>query len=472
VNPLQCITKHFGTVVEWAALKVSCLDRIDGVAVCDLTFAQPSKDSFLELTRQAMALFKSLDTRRYRRVCRHLHYIANTALLSRGQYGRMLKICRVDCDKHFNAKQPQRNVREFAGTLIHEATHGLLFDKNIPYDKETRERVERLCHLESYRFALHFEPGYSDLFPGPFDSEAYKRSWESSLQTRRVAVWKRFQEAWKSSFPKNARDYQQLGRTHTRKGEYAKAIEDCNKAIQLDPQFAEAYFSRGTAHLRKRDFDSAIADYGQAIQIDPKDARAYLNRAMAYLGKCNYDKALADGDQAISLDPRNALAYVNRATVYLMKRDFDGAIADYDHAIQIDPKNAQAYLNRGTAYLRKLNYETAITDYDQAIQLNPRSDAEYKNLAWILATCPLAAFRDGGKAVEHAKTACVLSEWKSPNALRILAAAYGELGDFENAVKWESQFLGAPDQISKATLNAESRLSLYHAHKPYREVSK
>jgi tetratricopeptide (TPR) repeat protein len=436
MNPVQRISKLVGTVAEWLGLKVSYVDRIDGVIICDLTPAQPSKDAFLLLTRQAMALIKSLDARRYRRVCRYLHYIANTALLSRGQYGRALKICRVDYDKNFNSKQAQTNVREYAGTLIHEATHGLLYDKGIPYEKETRERVERLCHLETYRFALRFEPGYADLFHGPYNPEWHRRSWESSMQFRRVALWKRFQEMWKSSFPKNARDYQQIGRARTRKGEYDKAIADCDKAIRLDPQFAEAYFSRGTAYLQKRENDSAIVDFDHTIQLDPKDARAFLNRG----------------------------------TAYFRKRDYDKAISDADRAIQLNPQNAVAYINRGTAYLQKRDYEKAIADYNGAIQLNPKSDTALTNVAWLLATCPEVGFRDGRKAVQYATKACLLSEWKNPSAVKTLAAACAEAGDFENAVKWETQYLGMPSPIAKATLNAESRLSLYQAHKPYRQV--
>ena len=446
-------------------MKMSRLDRIDGVVICDLTPAQPSKDAFLELTRQAMALIKSLDGRRYRRVCRYLHYIANTVLISRGQYGRILKICRIDYATHFNSPHPLRNVRDYAGVLIHEATHGLLFAKGIPYNKKTWERVERLCHRESYRFALHFETGYADLFPGNYNPEWHKRSLESSVQARRTAWWKRFQEAWRSSFPKNAREYQQRARAHTHKGAHDKAVADCDEALRLDPQFADAYFTRGTACLQKRHYEKAIEDYDHGIQLNPKDARAYLNRGTAYLQMGNYDKAIADADQAIQLNRKDAAAYINRGTACLRRHDYDRAIADYGQAIQLNPKDARAYVNRGTAYLRKLDYEKAIVDYEYAIQLNPRHAAACKSLASVLATCPEAAFRDGKKAVEHATKACVLSDWKDSGAIKTLAAACAETADFDNAVKWQTKYLEAPNLSSSGILDAKNRLELYQAHK-------
>ena len=357
--------------------------------------------------------------------------------ISRGQYGRTLRVCRVDYARNFNSIQyPQRNVREYAEALIHEATHGLLFEKGIPYDEKNWERIERLCHLESYRFALHFEPGYADLFPGPYDPKGHRWQWESSFQTRLAAWLKRF-----------------------------RAAERANK--QSSPKSAGDYTERATAHMQKHDYDKAIADSDQAIRLDPQFAAAFNIRGWAYMEKRDYDKAIVDYDHAIQLDPKYAL---RRGTAYLRKHDYDKAIADYDHAIQINPKSAQAYANRGTTYLRKHDYNKAIVDYDHAIQLNPRDATVYKNLAWLLATCPQVAFRNGKKAVEHATKACVLLEWKDPKALRTLAAACAEAEDFENAVKWESQSLGTPELIAKATLNAESRLSLYQAHKRCYEV--
>jgi tetratricopeptide (TPR) repeat protein len=469
MKPFRWIHRILAEMAEWIGLRVSCLARIDEVAICDLTPAQLSRDAFLDLASQAMAMIKALDARRYHRVCRYIRYIENTPLLSRGQYGQRFKICRVDYAKHFNATHRQKNLRDFAGLLIHEATHGFLFEKSIPYDEETWERVERLCHLEEYRFALHFEAGYADLYPGSYNPAGHKRSRERSGKATRAATWKRFLESWRASFPKNVKDYQQRARTHNRKGEYDKAITDSEKAIQLDPQFSDTYLTRGAAFLKKRLFEKAITDFDQCILLNPQNAVAYINRGTAYLQKQDNDRAIADCDQAIRLNPKGSVAYHNRGVAHLKKRNYDDALADYEHVIQIKPKDASAYLNRGAAHLGKCHYDEAIADYCHAIRFSPWSELAYQNLAWLLATCPNARFRNGKKAVEHATKACVLSEWKDPKTLSVLAAACAEGGDFESALKWQSQYLATPGLTVKAKADAQSRLVLYKDRKPYHQ---
>ena len=55
-----------------------------------------------------------------------------------------------------------------------------------------------------------------------------------------------------------------------------------------------------------------------------------------------------------------------------------------------------------------------------------------------------------------------------PGLLDTLAAASAEVGDFANAVKWQKQALQLIDVKDRAEF--QSRLELYQAHKPYREV--
>ena len=101
-----------------------------------------------------------------------------------------------------------------------------------------------------------------------------------------------------------------------RKGDYGRAMDDFNKAIQLDPNPSDAYQGRAIVYEQQADYDRAIADLDQAIQIDPssaKSARTYANRALTYRDKGDYDHAITDYNKATQLDAKLAVAYYGRA---------------------------------------------------------------------------------------------------------------------------------------------------------------
>ena len=94
--------------------------------------------------------------------------------------------------------------------------------------------------------------------------------------------------------------------------------------------------------------------------------------------------------------------------------DNDKAIGDYNQAIQMNPKFVQAYCNRGYAYKAKGEFDKALADFDEAIQVDPQDAHPYNDLAWLLATCPQAGFRDGKKAVATATKSCALARGAIP----------------------------------------------------------
>ena len=57
------------------------------------------------------------------------------------------------------------------------------------------------------------------------------------------------------------------GYAYNETGDYDKAIADCDKAIELDPEDATAYRSRGDAYEEKGDYDKAIKDYDMVLQL-------------------------------------------------------------------------------------------------------------------------------------------------------------------------------------------------------------
>jgi hypothetical protein len=91
----------------------------------------------------------------------------------------------------------------------------------------------------------------------------------------------------------------------------------------------------------------------------------------------------------------------------------------------------------------------------------------FNGRAWLRATCPEGRYRDGRKAVEDARKACDLSEWKNPNDLDTLAAAYAEAGDFTQAIKYQKQALDSPE--SRYDEDGRKRLKLYESGQAYRE---
>ncbi|HWB60863.1 MAG TPA: tetratricopeptide repeat protein [Chthoniobacteraceae bacterium] len=236
----------------------------------------------------------------------------------------------------------------------------------------------------------------------------------------------------------------------------------------LAAQDAKAAFQRGVEASSKGDGAQAIASFSEAIAKNPDYAAAYNNRGDIYKAQGNFEKAMADYNSAIHVDPKYVPAYINRGILLSATGDAVGAMKDYDEALLIEPGNALAYVNRGLLRESAGDYRKAILDFESALQADPANGLARNNLAWVLATCPQAAFRDGKKAVEFATKACESAQWKNLDYVDTLAAAYAEVGDFAQAVKWESQYLAAPALSKAVVADAAARLKLYQSHQPYR----
>lgn len=99
-------------------------------------------------------------------------------------------------------------------------------------------------------------------------------------------------------------------------GEYDRAIENFNKAIKLNPKFADPYNDRGLSYKNKDFYDLPIKDYTKAIELAPDFAEAYNSRGNAYRNLGDYNQAIQDHTSAIRMNPDLAEAYNDRGILY------------------------------------------------------------------------------------------------------------------------------------------------------------
>ena len=105
---------------------------------------------------------------------------------------------------------------------------------------------------------------------------------------------------------------------------------------------------------------------------------------------------------------------------------------------------------RGDALLGVGKHAEAIADYDAALKFQPDESGVLNNLAWVLATSPQDALRDGQRALKLATTACEVTKYEAPHILSTLAAAYAETGDFPTAIEWSTKAVALAGQQLKA----------------------
>jgi tetratricopeptide (TPR) repeat protein len=83
------------------------------------------------------------------------------------------------------------------------------------------------------------------------------------------------------------------------------AIEDYNKAIELNPNFAVAYFNRGFIKAKQNNFIDAVEDYSKYISLKPNSPKAYSIRAFAYARINKNKEAIQDYSTYIEYLPED-----------------------------------------------------------------------------------------------------------------------------------------------------------------------
>jgi tetratricopeptide (TPR) repeat protein len=189
--------------------------------------------------------------------------------------------------------------------------------------------------------------------------------------------------------PDSAPPYFTLGQVASIKSEWDKAIAKFSKALELDPEFAEAHAGVGNALEKKGLLDQAIDAYRQAIRVKPDFALAHHNLGLVLDRQGLPHEAFEAYLQALRLEPGNAerrhridqavhslnnMAWGLATNPDPALRDASRAVKLAKEAVELRPENGAIWNTLGIAHYRTNNCEEAIAALEESIKLRNGGD--------------------------------------------------------------------------------------------------
>jgi tetratricopeptide (TPR) repeat protein len=205
----------------------------------------------------------------------------------------------------------------------------------------------------------------------------------SGVSLRQMKIWNNSVSLWnhviENGFSRSSLAYNNRGMAFLEIGNYQQAIDDCTRALSIQPGYFLAHYNRGKAFMLSNRPDLAIEDLSRAIVSSPRYADAYALRGEIYREQGKPDQAIAEYNAALALNPQLFEVYNYRGIAFKELGKFDRAIEDYNRNIALLKDSAEAYNNRGVAYRHLGRLDLAVADYSRAIAINPGFSLAYCN---------------------------------------------------------------------------------------------
>jgi eukaryotic-like serine/threonine-protein kinase len=213
------------------------------------------------------------------------------------------------------------------------------------------------------------------------------------------------------------------------------AITVFSKALELDPNYAQAYSGLGESYWQKYELshersyvERATAACETAVRLESSLAEGYVCLGTVFKGTGQYEMAGNAFAKASVLDPTNDDALVGSAGVFQILGKPEHAEDIYQRAIAIRPEYWRNYNLLGGFYANQAQYSKAEEMFDKVVSLAPDSFRGYSNLGGIYIL--QGRYADAIKTLE--KSTAIR---KTPGALSNLGTANFHMRRFDQAAQ-------------------------------------
>ncbi|MFO7577653.1 MAG: PEP-CTERM system TPR-repeat protein PrsT [Pelovirga sp.] len=245
-----------------------------------------------------------------------------------------------------------------------------------------------------------------------------------------------------------------LGMSYYSLERYEVALNQFQRALDIDPQFERASVLVALTLLTQQRFDDAIAQGQRIVRNNPKNAYARNILGSAYLAAGQLDRGMAELQVATDLDPTLVDAHLKRGAVHLSRGEVTAGEEDLIRAVHLAPDVLNSRLMLVTHYLRQKNYAAAIKSLEEGLDGSPQ-DA-------LLGNYLAAAYFSQNKP-EQALAALAAAKEADPSYLTPyfnIASYYASQSDYDRAIREYEQILKQEPENLRALL---SSAALYNA---------
>jgi TolB-like protein/Tfp pilus assembly protein PilF len=143
-----------------------------------------------------------------------------------------------------------------------------------------------------------------------------------------------------------------------------KAVAAANRALEIDPDLAEAQAALAWAEFSGWDIGAAKRAFERALDLNPNSSETHRLYAYFLASQGEFDEAMRQARTAVELDPVSAFAQTTLGHMFLLADRYDEALAELDKALGLDSRFLFALQLRGVTLLHERRYAKAVSTFE------------------------------------------------------------------------------------------------------------
>lgn len=250
-------------------------------------------------------------------------------------------------------------------------------------------------------------------------------------QDKAIRYYRKVIKHW----PSIAKPHALLSKALLDKKDYTGAIRYLQEAVRLNPDHKYNQYNLAALLISTGQFEQSIAQLSENIRLQPDHGYTLVNLAGVFFkeGKTKEAKELLR--QSMEIEEVASLAHYYEGMILIKEGKRHEAISHYEVAIQMNPIFEQPVIELVSLYLSDQQYRSAVDVLKGAANNIPYSVSIVSTLANLLSTCQESQIRNGQLAVKYGLQASTLTGHRNSSVLGILASAYAETSDFNQALE-------------------------------------